>query len=162
MTTAAAPLHYRYSNRSSATRGTIWSYFNTTSTNVGSTELNRFEAEVELPLCDFKDVTLVVLEGKCSLTWVKEVMTWNRNARVYPRSHSSYAASTSWSHFLLSRCEPDPAASDSVWLSILIRCLARTKHTLVLTHGVKPNVTLIKVTGYSLLITVLIILERRC
>jgi len=44
-----------------------------------STELNRFEAEVELPLCDFKDVTLVVLEGKCSLT-VREVMTlkpWN-------------------------------------------------------------------------------------
>jgi len=66
MTTAAAPLHY--SQSSSATRGSQSGLFQHSILNkCGSTELNRF-GEVELPLCDFKDVTLVVLEGKCSLT----------------------------------------------------------------------------------------------
>jgi len=69
--TTAAPLHLPLLPISSATRASGAISTLLFSTNVGSTELNRFEAEVELPLCDFKDVTLVVLEGKCSLT-VKE------------------------------------------------------------------------------------------
>jgi len=87
--TAAAPLHFSQSKQcnTGSQSGASTLLF---STNVGSTELNRFEAEVELPLCDFKDVTLVVLEGKCSLSERSHDLE-TRNAVFIP-AHSSYAA----------------------------------------------------------------------
>jgi mannose-6-phosphate isomerase-like protein (cupin superfamily) len=75
------------------------------------------EAEVELPVCDFKDVTLVVLEGKCSLTVNEEVMILKPGMLVFIPAHTPHTLRAPADLiFLLSRCEPDPAASDSVWI----------------------------------------------
>jgi len=68
MTTAAAPLHLPLIQ--SVQHGVVnLELFQHSILNKWAQQSSiGLEAEVELPLCDFKDVTLVVLEGKCSLT----------------------------------------------------------------------------------------------
>lgn len=80
--------------------------------------LTSLGAEVELPeVCDSKDVAIVVLEGKGHLTLNEKVVTLEPGMLVFIPAYMTHMLQTpTYLVFLLSRCEPDPATSESAWI----------------------------------------------
>lgn len=80
-------------------------------------KLLSLKAEVELPLCDSKDLNITVLEGQGILTLHQGVITLEPGTLVCIPAFIPYVLRTSSDLVLmLDCCEPDSATNESVWV----------------------------------------------